>query len=971
MPSLHERAKDLFLAALARPAQERDPFLAAQCGDDTALRLEVESLLQFHDDTTGAVQSGDRPVAAATIPSDEFKPGDVFAGRYRMITRLGRGGMSDVWRADDLVLDTPVALKLIHASGAAGRQQIVNEVRLARQITHPAVCRVFDVGETDGQVFLSMELVAGEDLATLLKRVGRLPSEKVVDIARQLCAGLAAAHGRGVLHRDLKPANVMIDDEGHVRITDFGIAIPRGSGETGSPMGTLAYMAPEQLTQGAPLTECTDLFALGVILYELAVGQRPYDRPGRPTAVRKPSTRVPDIDPQLERVILAALEPDPADRPTSAAAMLEALPSRPGADSRPLWRRWSMAAILALVVVAGGAAWTFLSPGRSTGLTQQDVIVLADFANTTGESVFDGTLKVALAVALEQSPFLKVFPDVRMRDTLRLMGRPTVAPVDRTVAREIARRERLKALLAGSIAPLGSHFVLTLEAVNAETGDVMAREQAEAMTREDVLTVLGAAASRLREKLGESLASIRQFDVPLARATTSSLEALHAYSMALDNGTINPRLEAIPHLKRALELDPQFALAMALLAGTYANTGQTSLAPEYARKAFDLRERVSERERFFISFRYYRDATQDWAQALDLARTWTATYPREAFAFNSLATALIRFGQYEQALAPLRDAIRLDPSFEAPYANLASALLSLGRYDEARAILKDASARQATSFPVRRMTYLLALLSDDAATMNRMLELSIGPGQTNAAHGWQAHTVASRGEVRTAHEQFRRGIQMASQNGFTEVAGQLAAEDAEVHAIVGQCRTALDEVAGALVMSRDNYTLERASRTLALCGQDADASILLRELSSRYPNATLTHRVIVPLTEAVVALQRGDPTRAIEQLEPLKLYDRTAKAEFWTEYVRGLSYLELKDGRAALEQFRSILAHRGEYPNSPLSGLVHLGLARAMAAAGDTQGARQAYLDFLRLWNDADPELEPLKRAREEYARLT
>ncbi len=970
MLSLHERAKDLFLSALEQPEPERRAFVAAACGDDTALRVEVESLLHFHGDTPadGSTTSASQPAGDAR---DTFQTGDVFAGRYRMITRLGRGGMSDVWRADDLVLETPVALKLIHATGSRGRQQIVNEVRLARQITHPAVCRVFDVGETDDQVFLSMELVAGEDLATLLRRVGRLPSEKVIDIARQLCAGLAAAHARGVLHRDLKPANVMIDDDGRVRVMDFGIAIPRGD-ESPAAVGTPGYMAPEQFTRGATLTECTDIYALGIILYELAVGQHPFRQSGRSAAIAKPSARVPDIDPRLERVILQALESDPADRPPSAAAMLAALPSSLApTDRRPVSTRWFIAAAAAALVAVATVIWALLAPATSRGLTQQDAIVIADFTNTTGEPVFDGALKVALAVALEQSPFLKVFPDSRMRDTLRLMGRPPGNPIDRSVAREIAQREQLKALLAGSIAPLGSHFVLTLEAVNAGTGDVMAREQAEATTREDVLTALGSAASRLREKLGESLASIKQFDVPLARATTSSLEALHAYSLALDNGTINLRLEAIPHLKRALELDPDFALALALLAGTYANTGQTSLAPEFAKRAFDLRDRVSERERFFISFRFYRDATQNWTDALELSRTWTVTYPREAFAFNSLATSLIRFGQYEAALAPLRQAMVLEPTFEPPYSNLAGALISLNRFDEAAEALQRAAALPARSFTFRRMSYLLGLLRGDTAAMNRMLEASIGMGQTNAAHGWQAHTFAFTGAVRAAHEQFRRGIQMASQNGFTEVAGQLAVEDAEVHALMGQCDTALDEISGGLVLSRDNYTLERASRSLAFCGRDGEAVALLRELAARYPDATLTHRVIVPLTDAVVAFQRGDPTRTLEQLEPLRAYDRTAKAEFWTEYLRGMSFLQLRDGRSAAEPFRSIIAHRGESPNAPLYPLAYLGLARALAMTGDVAGARQQYLDFLRLWNDADPDLEPLKAARQEVARLT
>src|SRR5262245_19325657 len=311
MSSLHQHAKDLFLEALARPANERTAFVAEACGTDRALREEVESLLAFHSEhqSEDAVSSSARkpPTPGRESAAMPFAAGDVFAGRYRMITRIGRGGMGDVWRADDLVLETPVALKLIQGRGEDARLRILNEVRLARQITDPAVCRVFDVGEADGRVFFSMELVPGEDLATLLRRVGRLPSERVIEIAHQLCAGLAAAHAQGVLHRDLKPANVLIDDQGRIRITDFGIAVSRGDTQRHTLTGTPGYMAPEQLRPGAALSERTDIYALGLVLYELLVGQHPFNR-SEPTAeIPKPSARVPDVDRRLERVILQAL----------------------------------------------------------------------------------------------------------------------------------------------------------------------------------------------------------------------------------------------------------------------------------------------------------------------------------------------------------------------------------------------------------------------------------------------------------------------------------------------------------------------------------------------------------------------------------------------------------------------------------------------------------------------------------------
>ena len=904
-----------------------------------------------------------------------FGTGDVFATRYRMITRIGGDGGGDVWRADDLVLETPVALKLIYSDGPDARIQILNEVRLARQITHPAICRVFDVGEAEGAVFYSMELVRGEDLATLLKRVGRLPSEKVVDIGRQLCAGLAAAHAKGVLHRDLRPASVLIDNDGLVRITDFGVSVGRKGGSekgTGSP----GYLAPEQRGHGEPLSERTDVYALGVVLYELVVGRHPFERAEASSQPIRPSSLVRNVDPHLERVVMQALSSNPGDRPSSAREMgeiLAGLSDRPGAMtpvSRRLKTHWLVAATALAMAMAVFVLVSFVLRPRGPGLTEQDMIVLADFENTTGDTVFDGALKVALAVALEQSPFIKVFPDDRARETLRLMNRPPDERITRTIAREIARREDLKAMLAGSIATLGRNYVLAVEAVNAETGDVMAREQAEAASKEDVLTSLGAATSKLREKLGESLASVKKFDVALPRATTSSLEALHAYSLALENGRAVPVLKAIPHLKRAIELDPDFAMAHAFLSAVYAQTGQSTLAPEFSRKAFDLRSRVSERERFVISWRYYRDAVQDWDKALDLAKSWTTTYPRESFAFNSLGSALTRFGQYEQAVQPFRESIRLDPLFTPAYGNLGATLMALNRYDEARAVFQQAAEQRLDFIGARRISYYVAFIQNDRPTMAQQLEASVGMQQNNAAFGWQGAASAFEGRLEDAHEQFHRGIQMSLQGNFKEVAAQLATEDASLHAAVGDCAPVRGEVAAGLEWSRDSITLERASRALAFCGADAEASSLSAELAKRFADATLTIKMALPITAAMQALRQGHPVRAIELLEPVKRYDHAPTAEFWSKYLRGQAYLELKDAREASAQFQSIVDHRGEVPTSPLFPLAHLGLARAAVQQKDYGRARKAYEDFLELWKQADPDLKAPAEARQELARL-
>jgi eukaryotic-like serine/threonine-protein kinase len=954
MPSVDNRAKALFLAALSRPATERAAFVLMACGDDAELRLDVESLLASHDEE-------DEPAAG-------FASGEVFAGRYRMVTRLGYGGMGDVWRADDLVLGIPVALKLVHSTGAAARRLLLNEVRLARQITHPSVCRVFDIGEEQGQVFLSMELVRGEDLAALIHRVGRLPSEKVADIARQLCDALAAAHAQGILHRDLKPANVLIDDNGAVRITDFGIAVTRDENGRKTGVGTPGYMAPEQLTSGASISPKTDIYALGLLLYELLVGPRAIDR--RAGHLPPPSTIVPGVDAHLERVIMQALQPDPRDRPESAAAMAARLaiaPANAEGSRRELWLIAAVAAAAAAILIVVSV---FGVRGNAGRLTEQDTILLADFVNSTGEPVFDGALKVALAVAMEQSPFIKVFPDERVRETLRLMNRSPDERITRPVGREIAQRERLKALLTGSIAGLGRNYVVALEAINAETGDVMAREQVEVTEKEQVLAALGRAAARLREKLGESLASITKFDVPLPRATTSSLEALHAYALALDRDRLVARAGAVPHLKRAIDLDPDFALAQALLSGVYSNSRRSTLAPEFSRKAFELRDRVSERERFFISWRYYHDATQDWDKAIELARAWTATYPREAFAFNSLGVAFSAFGQHAEAVEPLRTAARLDPTFVAPLENLATAFMALGRFDQVKAVVREAAGHRPDLVSLRRFAYLVAFVEGDAAAMARELEAARRLPDALSTSAWDARVAAFAGRVQSAHQHFRRAIALATQSDLVETAAEWSAMDAEMHALVSQCAETRREVVDALALSRDNLTLERSARALSMCGADREASRLAGELADRFPDATLTRRLQLPLSDAARAIRAGDAAGGLAELEPARSYDQARGAEFWPAYLRGQAYLALNDGREAAAQFETIVNHRGEAPDSPLYPLAHLGLGRAARLTGDLAKARKAYEDFLAYWQGGDPDLRPWQDARREYDRL-
>jgi eukaryotic-like serine/threonine-protein kinase len=981
MSSLHKGAKDLFIAALERDGADRVAFLADACGEDTALREEVESLLRFHElDSTGAPDSGPAPDADPPTTRRTFAPGFVFGMRYRMVTRLGRGGMGDVWRADDLMLETPVALKLIRSTSQAGRERLLQEVRLARRVTHPAVVRVFDVGEADDEVFFSMELVEGQDLAAVLRHAGRLAPGRVVEIARQLCAGLHAAHTEGVLHRDLKPANILVDQHGRVRITDFGIAVPTGAARTYAA-GTPMYMAPEQRTPGAAITPQADLYSLGVLLYELSTGQHP-TRVSPGGAIVPPSELAHGVNQELENVILKALSPEPRDRPASAAAFAAMLPAGEQevhalrgvvaeASALPFWTRtWWIGIAGAIGVLLALAA--LLAPmARRSGapLTELDTIVLADFVNTTNDPLFDGALKVALAVALEQSPFLKVFPDDRVQETLRLMERPPGQRITRDVAREVAQREQLKATISGSIASLGRNYVLALEAVNAQTGDVMAREQVEAGSKEEVLTALGAAASALRERLGESLGTLRQFDVPLPRATTPSLEALHAYALAMDRGNVSIAVSAIPHLQRAIELDPDFALALAALSGVYANTSQTLLAPVYSKRAFELRDRVSERERFFISWRYYRDALQDWAKALELARAWTVAYPRESFAFNALGLAAELHGLRGEAEVALRKSLELDPSFLAPKGNLGDNLLRQNKLDDAMALVTQSIEAGIDYQALYRVGYFVSLLREDPAGMTAYLGAARKTRDVLDVANWEARTAAFYGRVNEAREGVRGATQQAIQLNFKEWAARYSTESAEIHAILGRCTEARRSARAALDWSRDSATLDIGARALGWCG-DPQALDIAREIGERFPNASLRLHVSAPIVRAAYMVRTGNMAGALAELERVKPYDDATMAKLWPAYLRGHIYLARKEPVRAAAEFQHVIDRRSESPDSMLYPMSLLGRARAAVAAGEGAIAEQYYSQLFQLWRGADKDLEPLVEARREAARL-
>jgi serine/threonine protein kinase/tetratricopeptide (TPR) repeat protein len=611
--------------------------------------------------------------------------------------------------------------------------------------------------------------------------------------------------------------------------------------------------------------------------------------------------------------------------------------------------------------------WYF-RPSRAAPLTNKDTIVLADFLNTTGDAVFDGTLKLALAVQLGQSPFLNIFGDDRLREALRFMGRSPDERVTRDVGREICLRQGLKALLAGSIATLGSHYVITVEAINALTGDAIAREQTEADSKEQVLKRLGEAATRLRKKLGESLASIQKFDAPIEQATTSSLDALKTYSMARELALGNKDREAMPFLKRAVELDPNFAQAYDKLAGSYSNTGQHELAIEAFQKAFDLRERCSEYEKLRIAADYYAFATFEADKFIEAYELLVRTYPRDFVAWNNLGNRYNSVGQFEKAAEACRESIRLNPNWVIPRSNLALAFISLNRFDEAKKVIDEALAQKLESTPMRSHRYSIAFVQGDTAAMKQQLDWASGRPDEYLAQAWQAEVAAFRGQLRKAREFNQRTVELALQHEQKEAAAQFLAGQAVTEAIFGQSDQVGGLVERAFGIWRSRAAVAMAANAFSLCGDSGSAQPLMDEYSKRLPKNTFWNLVSAPLYRAQIELHMANAERAIELLESAHRFE--SSGNFGPQYVRGQAYLKLKKGAEAATEFQNILSHRGWSVRGALYPLAYVGLARGAVLQGDTVKACKAYQEFFALWKDADPDIPILIEAKSEYEKL-
>jgi pentatricopeptide repeat protein len=633
-------------------------------------------------------------------------------------------------------------------------------------------------------------------------------------------------------------------------------------------------------------------------------------------------------------------------------------------------KRKKGASLIAAIFVLAIGAGVFFYFNRAHALTDKDTILIADFANSTGESVFDGTLKQALAVQLGQTPFLNVLPDERVRQTLRFMGRSPDERITRDVGREICQRQSIKALLTGSISSLGSHYVITLEALNAQTGDSIARDQVEASSKEEVLSALNTSASRLREKLGESLTSIKKYAVPIDQATTSSLDALKAYATGNELRSSGKTKESYAFYKRAIELDPNFAMAYARLAVYHANNFELEQASQYALKSYELRDRVSEPERFYISEKYHTYVTGDLDKAIQVLQAWAKTYPNDFIPHNNLANNYGYFGMVEESLKESIEAVRLDPRSSTARGNMIDSFIRLGRYDEAKQAHDEMRVQFPDALATHFYTIKLAFVANDMAAVEREMEWAKGKAIQPEMLGTKAAIMAIQGKIAAMREAALTALQDYKNQDRKELAGQTLTEIGGAQASVGLCKEAMANTAAGLELSRSRLPILFAAANYAVCGDSNRSEALIEELTKRYPSDTIGGQIMLPEIRAIIACNRNKPDEAIQLLEPGRRFDLGTVAGFRANYIRGLAHLKRGAGKDAVSEFQNIINNRSRDLFSQLYPLAHLGLARAYVLTGDQGMARKTYQDFFALWRDADPDLPVMIQAKKEYEAL-
>jgi tetratricopeptide (TPR) repeat protein len=998
-PEDWQRVKPILAAALELDSANRASFLKEACAD-ASLRDEIQSLIVAHEQAgAGALNSEALPSLSksALVTRLELTNGTRL-GDFQIFSLIGAGGMGEVYRARDLRLERDVAIKVLPRFVSLDPDRLrrfEQEAKAAAALNHPNILAVFQMGTYEGAPYLVSELLEGDTLRGQVKR-GPIAPKKAAECGVQIAHGLAAAHEKGIVHRDLKPENLFVTREGRVKILDFGLAkLMHSDSETqftqrtldtepGAVMGTVGYMSPEQV-RGLATDHRSDIFAFGAILYEMLTGRRAFHKPTSaetmsailnedPPPISQVTSNVP---PALERAVHRCLEKSPEQRFQSAPDLAFALEITSDSSSatkqaiasallRGAWT-WMAAAGVALAALFGILLW---HPWAARALTEKDTIVLADFNNTTGDAVFDGTLKQGLAVQLDQSPFLNVLSGQKVQDTLKLMGRSPGERLTPELARDLCQRVASKAYLDGAIAGLGSQYVIAINLVNCQTGDFLAREQVTASGKEQVLKALDEAARKLRGKAGESLGSVQKFDVPIEQASTPSLEALKAYSLGMKVRSEQGYVEAIPFFKRSIELDPNFASAYASLGSCYGNSGEIEVGREYIRKAFELSDRTSEREKLRIS-NIYRYDTGELEKALEVAKLWAQEYPRDELSHVDSGFTYGTLGQAASAITAYLEALRLDPDDGGAYGGLMFAYADLNRFDEAKTLYKQAQTRGINGGLLHLSRYMIAFSEGDQVEISRQMAWAANrSGVEDSFLGGASRTEQYYGHLRKGRELLERAIASALRNNRKEAASYYEVNAAWAEADYGNYSRAREGAKAALARAASRDVQITAALSLARAGDSEEAERLANDLAKRFPLHTLVQGYWLPTIRAAIEIKHNNPTTAIELLKATSPLEMMEDGSLYAVYLRGVAYLLLHQGNEAAAEFQKISDHRGLLRNSSWGALAALGLARAYALQGDTTKAKAAYQHLLTLWKDADPDIPILKEAKAEHAKL-